>query len=118
MKIVKTILQQMSNVTKPQRQFMPVLLTLLRCLRGRANFRNLSRYSDYHENTFSRWYRRDFDFVEFNRWSLLTLVEAETTLMTATDCNFLSKSGQHTDGLGKFYNGIHGKAETGLEIST
>jgi hypothetical protein len=85
MEIVKTILYQMSNVTKPPRQLMPVLLPLLRCLRGRANFRNLSRYSDYHEKTFSRWYRRNFDFVEFNCFSLLASVEAETTLIATTD---------------------------------
>ena len=69
MEIVKTILQPMSTVTKPQRKFMQVLLFLLMCRRGRANFRNLSRYSDYHEKTFSRWYRRSFDLVEFNRFA-------------------------------------------------
>jgi len=87
------------------------------CLRGRANFRNLSRYSNYHEKTFSRWYQRNFDFVELNRLSLLAPAEAETILIAATDCRFISKSGKHTDGLGKFYIGVHGKAEPGLEIS-
>jgi hypothetical protein len=119
MEKVKTILQHMPNVTQPQVKFMLVLLPLLVCLRGRANFRNLSRYSDYHEKTFSRWYRRGFDFVEFNRLSLLPLCEeAETTLIAATDCSFVSKSGKHTEGLGKFYNGVQGKTEKGLEIST
>ena len=109
----------MSNVSKPQGKFMLVLLPLLRCLRGRANFRNLSRYSDYHEKTFSRWYRRGFNFVEFNRLSLQPLSEeAEATLIAATDCSFAPKSGKHTEGLGKFYNGVRGKAENGLEIST
>lgn len=69
MEIVKTIWQPMSNLTKPQRQFIQVLLPLLIGLRGRANFRNLSRHSDYHEKSFSRWYRRGFDLVEFNRCS-------------------------------------------------
>jgi len=116
--MVKTILQQMSNVTKPHRKFMHMLLPLLMCLRGRANFRNLSRYSDCSEKTFSRWYRRAFDFFEFNRLSLQPLSEAETTLIAATDCSFVPKSGKHTDGLGKFYNGVRSKAEKGLEIST
>ena len=119
METVKTVLQKMSNVTKPQRKFMLILLPLLMSLRGRANFRNLSRYSDYHEKTFSRWYRRSFDFVEFNRLSLQPLSEeAQTTLIVAIDCSFVPKSGKHTDGLGKFYNGARGKAEKGLEIST
>lgn len=118
MEIIKTVLQQMSNVTQPQRKFILVLLPLLMSLRGRVNFRNLSRYSDYHEKTFSRWYRREFDFVEFNRLSLQSLNAAEPTLIAATDCSFVPKSGKRTDGLGKFYNGVQGKAEKGLEIST
>ncbi|MCL7928513.1 transposase [Halomonas llamarensis] len=119
MEIVNTVLQQMSSLKKPQRRFMLALLPLLMCLRGRVNFRNLSRYSDYHEKTFSRWYRRDFDFTEFNRLSLLTLSEeTANTLIAAMDCRFIPKSGRHTEGLGKFYSGGTGRAEKGLEIST
>jgi hypothetical protein len=118
MEILKTVLQQMPNIHKPQLKFMLVLLPLLMCLNGRVNFRNLSRYSDYSEKTFSRWFRQPFDFVEFNRLSLLPLETPETQLIAATDCSFIPKSGKHTDGLGKFYNGAHKKAEKGLEIST
>ncbi|RCV90730.1 transposase [Vreelandella rituensis] len=119
MEIVNTVLQQMSSLKKPQRCFIRVLLPLLMCLRGRANFRNLSRYSDYHEKTFSRWYRRAFDFTEFNRLSLLPLSEdTAVTLVAATDCSFIPKSGRHTEGLGQFYSGGTGRAERGLEIST
>ena len=35
----------------------------------------------------------------------------ETTLIAATDYSFVPKSGKHTDGLGKIYNGVRGKAE-------
>jgi len=34
------------------------------------------------------------------------------------DCRFINKSGKHTYGLDKFYNGKQSKAEKGLEIST
>lgn len=116
--MIENILEPMASVSKPPRKFIAVLLMLLSGLRGRANFRNLSRYSDYHEKTFSRWYRRDFDFVEFNRLSLESMVEPEIELIGTTDCSFIAKSGKHTEGLGKFYNGSRGKAEKGLEIST
>lgn len=116
--MIESILDQMANVSKPQRKFLIVLLLLLSRLRGRANFRNLSRYSDHHEKTFSRWYRRGFDFVEFNRLGLEMTVEPEAVLIGAMDCSFIPKSGKHTEGLGKFYNGSRGKAEKGLEIST
>jgi hypothetical protein len=115
---IKFILAQMSNIYKPQRQFIIILLTTMMCLRGKANFRNLSRYSDYNEKTYSRWFRRDFDFVEFNNISLKSISNSDNTLIAAIDCSFINKSGKHTYGLDKFYNGKQGKAEKGLEIST
>lgn len=118
MELVNTVLQTMSSLQKPQRQFMQMLLPLLLCLRGRFNFRNLSRYSPYHEKSFSRWYRRDFDFITFNQLSLKPLMEADVTLVAVTDCSFIPKSGRHTGGLGRFYHSSTGRAEKGLEIST
>jgi putative transposase len=88
-------------------------------LRGRANFRNFSRYRDYHEKTFSRWYRQSFNFVEFNRLLWLPINSDRSPVMIAAlDCSFIRKCGKHTEGLGKFYHRISGKAENGLEIST
>ncbi|NJO16954.1 MAG: hypothetical protein HC877_14800 [Thioploca sp.] len=51
MNLLEIILLQMSSVTKVLDKFLVVMLTNLRCLWGRANFRHLSRYSDYHEPT-------------------------------------------------------------------
>ena len=45
MQLIETILQQMSSVAKLQRKFMSILLTALTYLPGRANFRNLGRYT-------------------------------------------------------------------------
>jgi IS4 transposase len=116
MNILETVLGKMSNINKAQRNFMVALLMNLMRLRGKANYRNLSRYSDYHEKSYSRWFKRDFDFLKFNMLSLEHLTDK--TLILAVDCSFISKSGKHTYGLGKFYNGKQGKAEKGLEIST
>ncbi len=98
---IKLILAQMSNVYKPQRQFFLVLMTTLMCFRGKAHFRNLSRYSDYNEKTYSRWFRRDFDFVEFNNLSLTEISNNDNTLIAAVDCSFVNKSGKQTYGLDK-----------------
>jgi len=114
METIKIILQQMPQVSKPQLKFMLKLFLLLMYLRGRANFRNLSRYSDYHEKTFSRWYYRDFNFVEFNRLFLQQFIlkdDKSPVMIAALDYSFipksgasnLSRSGKHTKGLGKFY---------------
>lgn len=118
MSIVKAILQKMSSVKKPQRTFLIILLTTLIYIPGKANFRNLSRYSDLHEKTYARGFRRDFNFVQFNKLSLADLVANGHTWVIAIDCSFSPKSGQHTYGLDYFYNSPHGRAEKGLELST
>jgi hypothetical protein len=118
MRILETILQQMSKVKNTQRQFLTTLLMTLMRFRGKATFRNLSRYSDYDEKTYARGFRRPFDFVEFNHLAIAPLIQNQETLVAALDCSFIQKSGKHTEGLGKFYHSQHGRAETGLEIST
>ena len=118
MPIIDTVLQKMSTVLKPQCTFLIVVLTTLMYLPGKANFRNLSRYSALHEKTYSRGFRRSFDFVEFNRLSLADIVARGSTLAIAIDASFIPKSGKCTYGLDCFYNGARGRAETGLEIST
>ena len=49
MTMVKEILQQMPAVSKPQARFLGILFATILALRGRVNFRNLSRYCDYCE---------------------------------------------------------------------
>jgi hypothetical protein len=118
MEIVNTILKQMSNISKPQKKFITVLFTTLILQRGRANFRNLSRYSELCEKTYSRQYRKTFDFVEFNRLAISDIIPKIHTQIAAIDCSFINKSGKHTYGLDKFYNSKLDKASKGLEIST
>ena len=57
----------MSNISKHRKKFIIIIFSTLMLLRGRANFRNLSRYSRLCEKTYSRQFRKTFDFVEFNR---------------------------------------------------
>lgn len=108
----------MSSVFSPQRKFLTILFVTLMCFRGKANFRNLSRYSELDEKTYSRWFRRDFDFVDFNRRSLESVYTSGHELVAAIDCSFCEKSGKYTYGLDTFYNSKQSKAEVGLELST
>ncbi len=116
MNLIEPIFQQMSSVAKPQRKFMLILLTILTYLPGRVNFRNLGRYSPLNEKTFSRWFRRSFDFVTFNLLSLKDLTD-KGEWVAAIDASFLPKSGRSSYGLDWFWNGSQGQAERGLEIS-
>ena len=112
------ILTEMECVSKPQRKFLVIILSVFIYLRGKANFRNLSRYSQLSEKTYSRWFRKKFNFAEFNRRSLAEVTDNSEELAAAIDCSFCKKSGNKTYGLDKFYNSQHNKAEKGLEIST
>ncbi|MBK8533693.1 MAG: hypothetical protein IPL59_00415 [Candidatus Competibacteraceae bacterium] len=59
-----------------------------------------------------------FDFIEFNRLSLADVVTGGSPFAVAIDASFIPTSGQCTYGLDYFYNGLQGRAEKGLEIST
>jgi hypothetical protein len=95
MYLIEPILQQMSSVAKPQRKFTFILLATLTYLPGRVNFRNLGRYSALNEKTFSRWFRRSFDFVTFNLLSLKDLTD-KGEWVAAIDARFLPKSGRNS----------------------
>ena len=77
MRLFSNILATFGETNKPQRQFVAHLLGLLLMLPGHATFRNLSRYSSYHERTFARWYERSFDWVALNQEAITAAVPPE-----------------------------------------
>jgi len=91
---VNKILKAMSSVKKPQRIFITALFAVLMIFQGRATFRNLSRYCEMSEKRLSRWYRRSFDFTEFNFRLLSEQLPAQRTLIAAIDASFMEKSGR------------------------
>jgi hypothetical protein len=94
------------------------LFVTILVLRGRVNFRNLSRYCDYSERTNARQFRKPFDWPDFHQRVLMTVLDPHAELVSAHDASFLPKSGKQTFGLGHFFNGCASRAERGLEIST
>ena len=115
--VVERVLRSMSSVKQPQKKFVASLFSVLMVFQGKANFRNLSRYCAMHEKRFSRWYRKAFDFVDFNRRLLKHSLPADVDCIAAIDASFMRKSGKHTEGLGWFYHSQSEKAEQGLEMS-
>ena len=67
MRLLHSVLATLPQTNKPQRKFVTHLLGLLLMLPGQATFRNLSRYSTYHERSLARGYERPFDFVSLNK---------------------------------------------------
>src|SRR5438094_3418448 len=118
MTIVHDILKQMPGLGQPQRKFLATLFVTILVLRGRVNFRNLSRYCDYSERTIARQFREPFDWPDFHQRVLMTALDPHSELVSAHDASFIPKSGKQTFGLGHFFNGCASRAERGLEIST
>jgi hypothetical protein len=117
MPLLQRVLTRLCHTKKPPQKFLTHLLGLMRMLPGHATFRNLSRYSPYHERTFARWYARDGDVVSRNKAALTAVVPAEHEQALVMDASFVPKSGKKTYGLDHFWNGCHSRTEKGLAIS-
>jgi hypothetical protein len=117
MRLLQSILTRLNQTKKPQQKFLTHLFGLLLMVPGHATFRNLSRYSSYHEKTFARWYARGFDFVSLNKAAITEVIPVTHVQALAIDASFVPKSGKQTYGLDHFWNGSHSRTEKGLEIS-
>ena len=117
MTVVTDTLNQLPGLAKPQRKFIAALLATILALRGRVNYRNLARYGDYSERTYSRQFQGPFPWLEFHAKTLQTALPEAHELIAAQDASFIPKSGKKTYGLDKFYNSVVSRPERGLEIS-
>lgn len=116
MKLLEVILSEMINVSKPQKNFITILMKTIVAAYGKINFRSLSRYSGLAEKSFRRWFKQAFDFGEFNSRAIDKVVNQESELIAAFDQSFDGKAGKKTWGKDYFWNGCASKAEKGLEV--
>ena len=98
MPLLESVLLKM-NFSQPFQNFLNELLLLLLIVPGRATFRNLSRYSDYVEKTFSRWFRRQVDWAGLNVAAIRAVAPSAHESVLAFDPSYIPKSGEHTEGL-------------------
>ena len=116
MDLAKKILKDWT-MTKPQRTFLLQLFTTILALRGKVNFRNLSRYSDRSARTFARQFTRPFDFIGLNQALIDQVLPVDRPRLLVFDPCFIPKAGKKTPELAYFWHGCHGRAEKGLEVS-
>jgi hypothetical protein len=114
---INNLLDKMSGVAKPQKKFLVTLFVTILLMRGKVNFRNLSRYSDLAEKTYARQFSQTFDFADFNERLISEIVASEHEKIGVMDCSYLTKSGHKTYGLGFFYDSSHNQPAKGLELS-
>ena len=116
MKLIEIILSEMTNISKPQKKFFITLMKTIVSTYGKINFRSLSRYSGIAEKTFRRWFKKIFDFCEFNSKAINKVITPRSDIIAAFDQSFEGKSGKNTWGKDYFWNGCASKAEKGLEL--
>lgn len=116
MKLLETILDEMINVSKPQKKFFNIVIKTIISIYGKVNFRSLSRYSGVVEKTFRRGFKKAFDFAYFNSKAIDKIVTSADELVAAFDQSFEGKSGKETWGKDYFGNGCASRAEKGLEL--
>jgi hypothetical protein len=116
MKILEQALSKIKSINKKQRDFFMILVQGLIGIAGKRTFRNLSRYMQIDEHTFSRQMAKSFDFVELNAEMIKATREADDVLIAVQDASFVPKSGKETHGLDYYWNGSAGKTEKGLEL--
>jgi len=113
--LTEQILKKIPRIGEWQRKFIIHLFALWFSIRGRHNYTNLARYGQYGEDTYRHNAGRYFPFLTFNQHLVEQFLSKDC--MIAFDPTYLSKSGQHTAGVGYFYSGCAGREKWGLEFS-
>jgi hypothetical protein len=118
MKLITTILEKMSSISKPQSKFLIKALEAFLSMGGKLTFSNMARYINISEKTFARQFSKFFNFADFNRKMIETFYGNKSRkLAIAFDPFFMQKAGNKTYGKGKFWSGGSGRIEKGLEAS-
>lgn len=112
--ILDSIFAKLPCISKPQQKFLRQLFAVLLGRQGRANFENMSRYTQNAPITFRRQFDKALDWLGFNR-ACIDFTQGH--YIGLIDCSFIPKAGEHTFGLAKFWSSCAGKAQKGLEIS-
>lgn len=105
------------GLAKPQRRFLRTLFMTILITRGPITLRNLSRYSDWSEKTYSRQFAQPMDWIGFHRQAINEVFGLDSERVVAFDPSFIPKAGKQTFGRAPFWNGLKSRTEQGLEVS-
>jgi len=83
-------------------------------IKGKINFLQLSRFSEYCEQYFRINFENRFNFQKFN-FTLISMQKIKECIV-AFDPSYIPKSGKSTFGTGYFWSGCAKKAKWGLDI--
>ncbi len=112
---IKNLLDKMIGLNKIRKKFIEEIFCLFLSIKGKYNFLQFSRYSDYGEQRFRQQFEKSFDFLQFNKDLVLTHSSHNNVIVL--DPSYINKSGKHTSGAGYFWSGVASKVKWGLEIT-
>ncbi len=112
--LTEKIINKLQGITKPSKKFFISTVILFLSLRGRYNFKGMSRYSSDCEMTFHNQFEKDFDFLSFNIELCKDQFKGQRIL--AFDPSYIPKSGKCTPNVDYYYSGCLGRPARGLEI--
>lgn len=112
---ITAILAKMSEIKKPQRDFLVHTLVLFLSIRSRINFLQLERHSKgvYKESTYRLQFEQYFDFAQFN--THLAQAHGSGHFVLGFDPSYIRKSGKKSEQTGKYWSGCSQRREWGLE---
>ena len=104
----------MPDVGRWQTKFILHLFVLWLSIRGRYNFTHLARYGKFKESTYRENFARRFNWLDFNTRLVKRFLSKDRII--ALDPSYITKSGQHSDGVGYFWSGAAGQVKWGQEF--
>lgn len=112
--IVASALNQTAKVRKSFESFFIETMILILTIYGRVSFLSMARHGDSCESRFRQNFKKKFDWCGFN--SGMLLADDGHRVAIALDHSFISKSGNSTPGLDRYWSGCDGMTKRGLEI--
>ncbi|KAF0210289.1 MAG: hypothetical protein FD178_3674 [Ignavibacteria bacterium] len=111
---IEVKLQQVNGIREPQLKFLSTLFEVMWTVPHRINFMNMGRFSSLSEQTFQLQFKKGFDFLDL--FISMLSGKKKKEMLLVFDPSLISKSGKHTYGLARYWNGKAQRAEKGLEI--
>src|SRR5450830_1729219 len=102
-RLIYSILDKNKNINKWRKDFMTEIFILFLSIKGRINFYQLERYGQFSEQRYRQQFEKPFDFMELN--TDLAVSYGSGRFAIAFDPSYISKSGKHTPGLGRYWSG-------------
>ena len=114
--VCKRALKAVPGINKAFKNFLTDTLLMFALLPRKVNFTQLEIYGKYCEKTYRSRFSKSFEWADFNIELSSRLFKAGDRKAIAIDPSYISKSGKHTHGIGRFWSGCAQQVKHGLEI--